>query len=119
MILGFQPHILVLEPNKIDRYLPQFRADIDINEACWVANIRGATWGLWNLLYRVLFHRQLAMPVIYASNEESNTDGNPCLSLMAYLLEWMQDRLTLPNGLPRILIHPDSAPIKSGKQNIV
>lgn len=34
MILGFQPHILVLEPNKIDRYLPQFRADIDINEAC-------------------------------------------------------------------------------------
>lgn len=119
MILGFQPHILVLEPNKIDRYLPQFRADIDRNEACWVANIRGATCGLWNLLYRVLFHRQLAMPVIYASKEESNTDGNLCLSLMAYLLEWMQDRLTLPNGLPCILIHPDSAPIRSGKQNIV
>lgn len=84
MILGFQPHILVLEPNEIDLYL---RADIDRNEACWVANIRGATCGLWNLLYRVLFHRQLAMPVIYASKKESNTDGNLWLSLMAYLLE--------------------------------
>lgn len=92
MILGFQPHILVLEPNKIDRYLPQSRADIDRNETCGVANIRAATCSLLNLLYRVLFHRHLAMLMIYASNEESNTDGNLCLSLMAYLLEWMQDR---------------------------